>query len=144
MLDSGELASVVALPSPAAGAGFTYTVPGSERQLVAVVSFQLVTAVAVAARLVSLTLLGGDGVRIGRFASGFTQAASLTSVYTFAVGITAYGANDAASIGAPLPPLWLPDGGSLAVTIANVQAADQVSVVRVTVYQAPVRDDAGA
>lgn len=135
--------SVVAVPSPAAGGGFTYAVPGSERQLIACVSFQLVTAVAVANRLVVATLLGGDGVRIGRFSSGFTQAASLTTVYTFAVGVQSYGANDAANIGAPLAPLWLPDGGSLAVTLVNGQAADQVSVVRVTVYQYPSDDDDG-
>lgn len=130
----------VAVPNPAAGAGFTYSLPGSERTRVLAVCFQLVTAVAVAARRVSCDLIDGEGGILGRFSSGFTQAASLTTVYTFAVGVNAYGANDAAAIGAPLADLMLPGAGSAVVSIANVQAADQVSAVRVTVAQVPYRD----
>lgn len=138
----GEVStSVVTRPSPAAGGGFTYAPPEAVRFKVAAVSFQLVTAVAVATRLVSLDLLDGASNIIGRFSAGFTQSASKTSVYTFAAGINEYGANDAAAIGAPLPDLWLPDGSSIAVNVGAVQAADQVSAVVVTLRQYGIRPD---
>lgn len=133
--------SVVGRPDPAAGGGFTYALPFSERSLVAAVTFQLVTAAAAASRIVYLDLLDSGGVRIGRFSPGLNQTATHTTVYTFAVGLNAYGVADAASMGAPLPFLPLPDGCTVSVGITAVQAADQISGIRLTVLQAPVRDD---
>ena len=122
---------------PAAGGGFTYQQPGSERQLIALVAFRLVTSAAVANRLVTVAFKGGDGVVIGTFGAGFTQAASLTTDYTFGVGLNAYGANGAAAIGAPLPLLWFQDPISVVASVAAVDAGDQISNVRVTVIQVP-------
>lgn len=126
---------VAAPGQPAAGGGFTYKVPHSETQFVLAVCFKLVNAVAVAARLVTLTLLDGTGVPIAVASAGFTTASGVTSRFTFAVGITAYGANDAAAIGAPLPPVWLVSGQSVVAAIANANAADQLSDVRVSYAQ---------
>lgn len=134
-LIESDLSQVVTVSTPAAGAGVTFKYSGSEFWRVRAVCFQLVTSNAVANRIGYLDFLDGDGKRLGRFSSGYTQTASLTTVYTFGLGMNVYGANAAASIGAPLPELWLRKGCSLSVGVTAIDAGDQISAVRVTLDQ---------
>ena len=134
-LIESDLSQIVTVSSPAAGAGQTFKYAGSEFWRVRAVSFQLVTSATVANRIVYLDMLDGDGKRLGRFSSGYTQTASLTSVYTFGVGMNVYGANAAASIGAPLPDLWLRKGCELSIGVTAIDTTDQLSVIRVTLDQ---------
>ena len=134
-LIESDLSQIVTVDTPAAGAGQTFKYSGSEFWRVRAVSFQLVTSVTVASRIVYLDMLDGDGKRLGRFSSGYTQTASLTSVYTFGVGMNVYGANAAASIGAPLPDLWLRKGCELSIGVTAIDTTDQLSAIRVTLDQ---------
>lgn len=133
------LPDVVAPPRPAAGVGFTQQWAASGIVRVLAVGFTLVTAAAVAARLVSVTLEDDLGAALASVPAPFTQAASLTTRYTFGVGLVAFGAADAARIGTALPPLTMDGGMRLTVAIANVQGADQVSEARIAVEQQNVR-----
>jgi hypothetical protein len=126
-------------PSPAAGAGFRFTVPGTYVTMVQAISFRLVTAADVANRVAVVSFLDSNGTPYAPIAAPFTQAASLTTDYTFAVGIQQFGANNAANIGAGLPPLRLQAGISVAVSIVNVAATDQISQARLLLAQWPVR-----
>ena len=130
-----DYSQVVLVPSPAAGAGFTFTPSGRNFNRIRTVCFQVVTSSAVASRIVYLDVIDGGGSRLGRFSSGFTQTASLTTIYTFGLGMNVYGADAAASLGAPLAPLWLELGGRVTVGITAVDSSDQVSDVIVTLDQ---------
>lgn len=134
-LIQNQLSQVAYLDNPAAGAGFSSTYALSEFWMPRSLCFQLVTSSAVATRIVSLDIIDGAGRKMGRFSSGFTQTASLTTVYTFATDISVYGANAAASIGAPIPELWLHPGCKLQVNIAAVDTGDQVSAINLVVDQ---------
>lgn len=130
-----NLGQVVAIDTPAAGSELAYKYGQNEFWKPRCLSFQVVTSATVANRLVHLDLLDGAGNIIGRFSSGFTQSASLTTVYTFGVDLNVYGANAAASLGAPIPDLWLHPGCSLAIGVANIDTTDQISAVNLTVDQ---------
>lgn len=134
-LIQSDLSQVVAVQSPAAGAGFTVKVPQAEFWRPRALCFQMVTSATVASRIVYLDLIDGAGVKMGRFSSGFTQTASLTTVYTFGLYMNAYGANAAASIGAPIPELWLRPGCKLTVGVTAVDTTDQISAIDLTVDQ---------
>ena len=126
-------------PTPAVATGFAYTVPGTVDQLVVAVSFQLVTDGNAADRLVTFQFVDYDGTSYAPVAAPFTQAASLTTLYTFAVGIQQFGADDAAAIGCGIPPVKLPSGCGVKVTLGSVQVGDQVSAVALLLNQWPVR-----
>jgi hypothetical protein len=122
-------------PNPAVATGFTINVPASEYWLVRCLTFQLVSDANAASRIVFLDFVDAGANKIGRFSSGFTQTAGLTTQYTFSSDIAAYGANAAASIGAPTPNVWLYPGSKLTVGITAVQVGDQISNINLTVDQ---------
>jgi hypothetical protein len=130
-----QYGQIVAIPTPAVASGFSYTYSTSEYWLLRSLCFQMVTDANAANRIVSLDLIDGAGNKIGRYSSGFTQTATLTTVYTFALDIATYGANAAASIGAPTPEIWLHPGAKLTVNVAAVQAGDQISAINLAVDQ---------
>ena len=130
-----NLGQPVFIQAPAVASGFTYTYSVGEAWLLRSLSFQMVTDANAANRIVYLDIFEPGGLRIGRFSSGFTQTATLTTIYTFANDIAAYGANAAASIGAPTPNVWLHPGSKITVGVTNVQAGDQISTILLTVDQ---------
>jgi hypothetical protein len=131
--------AIIGRPSPAVSTGFTYACPGTVEQIVQAVTFKLVTDGNAANRIAVLSFNDQDGTTFAAIASPFTQAASLTTLYTFSVGTTQFGANDAANIGVPIPPFKLTVGLSLALTLTAKQVGDQVSDVRLAVQQFNVR-----
>lgn len=107
--------------------------------MVEAVSFTLVSDANAASRIVVFQFHDGSGTSYAPVAAPFVQTASHTSRYTFAVGIQQFGANDAANIGAGIPPVRLDVGYGITVTIAAKQATDQVSAVALLLSQWAVR-----
>lgn len=131
----GQLGQIVAVDSPAAGAGRSYTYSTSEYHMLRTLCFQVVTSSAVANRIVYLDLIDGAGNRIIRSSAGFTQTASLTTVYSFGTHLGAYGANAAASIGCGLPPVWLHPGAKFTIGVTAIDTGDQVSAINASYAQ---------
>lgn len=129
--------------SPAVATGFTRTFPGSEVTRVLSVSFVLVTDANAANRIVRVEYLNASGDVFAAVAAPFLQVASITTRYTFAVGLQTFGAASAAFMGGPLPDFVLMDGLAVRVAIAAVQAGDQLSGASLFVAQSTVRPDEG-
>lgn len=130
----------VGIPNPAAGGGLTYRLPGSERQRILAVTFQLVASADAGNRKPVLAYKDGGGVAFAAVGLPYSQTAGITTVYTFAVGLQMFGADDAANMGGPLPDLPLDVGESLVLTITNVDNTDAVTAVRLFVEQQHVRE----
>jgi len=125
--------------NPAVGGGFTEAMPGTFDTEVLACSFRLVTDGNAGSRNVVFQYLDQDAVAMFSVAAPYTQAASKTTDYTFAVDIQQFGANDAAHIGSPIPKLKLYVGLSVSVSITTVQVGDQVSRIRLGLARWPVR-----
>lgn len=131
----------VTIPNPAVGGGFTYRLPGSERQRILAVTFQLVASADVANRKPLLAYKDGGAGTFAAVGLPYVQTAGITSVYTFAVGLQQFGADDAANMGGPLPDLPLDVGETLVLTVTNVDDTDAVKSIRLFVEQQHVRDE---
>lgn len=129
----------VSVGSPAAGQGFTYSVPKSEIQVVRAVSFVLVNAAAAASRIPRVEFLTNNGDVFFVAASPFVTTTGKTARFNFAVGIQQFGADDAAQIGAAIPKFTLEDGAKIRVAVTAVNAADQISGVYLFVDQLGIR-----
>ena len=130
-----HLSKTQSVGNPAVASGFTINVPASEYWHIRCLCFTLTTDANAANRLVSVDLIDGGSNKIGRFSSGFTQSATLATLYTFSDDLAVYGANAALAIGAPLPEIWLYPGAKLTVNVGSVQAGDQISAINLTVDQ---------
>lgn len=130
---------VVSIGQPAAGAGFTYVLPGTCDTRVIAVSFRLVNFAAAGARIPIVSFQDQGGVSFAAVPAPFSAGNAITTDYTFAIGQNPVGANDAANIAGGIPDLTLPVGFKLALTLVNPNAGDQVSRIRVAVQQFPVR-----
>lgn len=127
------------VPTPAVATGWSFVDPGTMESVVVACSFRLVTDANAASRIVVFSFTDSQGTAIFPVASPFTQAASKTTDYTFAVGIQQFGANDAANIGCGIPALKLRSGLGISVSVTAVQVGDQISRVRLGLSQWPVR-----
>lgn len=132
---------IQALANPLVATGFSIPTSGAGEQTLEALTFTLVTDGNAANRIAVLKFLDPTGVSFAEIAASFTQAATLTSVYTFATGIQQFGANGAANIGVPVPPFKLDVSLSLSVSITNVQVGDQISKVRAAWLRWPTRPD---
>jgi hypothetical protein len=122
---------VVPVANPAAGGGFTYTVGGNYWERLAALAFTLVTDGNAATRQVLVEFQDGSGTGIASTAGGGTQILSLTRKYSFTPNQSAASGLVGTSLLAPLPTLFLQPGFKVVVSIANVQAGDQLSAIRV-------------
>ena len=118
------------ITSPAAGAGFTYTVGGEYWEMWEALTFTLVTDANAATRQVFLTIQDQDSVPLARIPAGGTQITGLTRVYSFVRGITTPQALVVDTFLSPLPDLILQTGWKVVVSISSVQVGDQVSLIR--------------
>ncbi len=130
-------AEPVALPTPAAGAALTYTVPGAVQMLVASVCFTYTASAAVATRYPYVEFLDQTGtpVAVSQVVNG--QAATVASIISFGVNVPAFGALSAARQGAGIPPILLSDGLRVRLSAVNIQAADTITLARLFVRQYP-------
>jgi hypothetical protein len=130
---------VVRGAAPAAGADWSFVVPAGHVYRVISLYASLVTAVAVANRVVQL--VASDGVAsFLTIAPAAVQAASLT--YGYAWWEHAPGALVGTGQAIPLVPLVLEAGWSLASSTTAIQAADQWGAPALHVIDTTVRDGA--
>lgn len=121
---------VLSVAKPAAGAGFTYTNDGSYWEMIDTVSCQIVTGGNAANRQPTLSILGGDGIALATLPSASVQTASLTWQYTWSTEFSNFNTVVATAVTAPLPAIFLQPTFSIALAIGAVDAADQVSNIR--------------
>lgn len=131
--------SIIARSNGVGNVAITYPVPGTVTEQILSVSFKIVVAGTDGARFPTLSYLDPDGTAFAAVAAPFSVGNAITSRYLFAMGINQFGANDAANIGAALPPFKLGVGSSLSLGVTAGTAGDAISEVRIVVAQWPVR-----
>jgi hypothetical protein len=132
---------VVALPSPAAGAALTETVPGAVQWEVVAVSFLFTASANAATRIPFVSFLDQAGVTFCKINTVATVTATIASQVTFAEHVAAFGANNGASIGNTLPRMRIQDGLRVQVSATAIDVADTITAARLYVRQYEVRPD---
>lgn len=126
--------------NPAAGANLDVAIPGNALWQLFSLSFIFTTAIAVANRNVTIQLSDG-AVTYLLCPAQFQQVASTTVGYQcFHAGYDLNGSPfGQAQVNLP-PNIWLPQGYHILTFISNIQAADQISSVRVHALEWLVRN----
>ena len=132
---------VVSLPSPAAGAALTVTVPGAVEWEVLAFSFLYTASANVATRIPFISFLDQAGVTFCKINTTATLVATNVSQVTFAAGAESFGANSAVSIGATMPQMRIQDGLRVQVSATLIDVADTITAARMYVCQYDVRPD---
>jgi len=116
----------IPIANPAAGAGFAFTPAADQPSKLRTLLFQLATSATAANRQVVAELLDLEGTVVFQAAAAAVQTAGTTNTYQVS---DAYGTPFTTGTlnGIGWPSMWLPPGWSVAVTVANEQAADQLS-----------------
>lgn len=131
---------VVPIPSPAAGADWSVTVPGGRQWRLAGGSFQLVTSATVASRYAPV-LFSIDGIPFFIAANNVATTASSTSVFVLQ---PAYSPDQGAQMGVyqpqDIPRGWLLPGTTIASNSIGLQAGDQYSAIQLVVEEAWMDD----
>lgn len=136
----GGQAEVVTVADPSAGADFSYTLPDGYNYEVRSIAYQLVTSAAAANRNPGVKVTDGSDVELGRsFTTGATTATK-TSQQNADIGFVGGGNSitDVAHIySVPFGASRLPAGWKIKSVVNNIQAADQISNVRLTLVKRP-------
>lgn len=117
------------IAQPGVALGVSRRIPGETFEQLMVVRFTLVADATVANRFVAVDVTDGDAVVVSRIASTTAVTAGLTARFTFAVGIGTVAAGGVNEQMLPLPEVPFPPGFTHAVSIASVQAGDQLSAI---------------
>lgn len=125
--------------TPAAGAPFTYRIPGTVDQEIVAISFTYTASSGAANRVPLIRFLDQGGTAFCEVGVPFTITASQHSRVTFGQYVNQFGANNSARMGAAIPSLRLGDGLSFQVTADAIAVADQISAVAFFVRQWPLR-----
>ena len=131
--------TVLAAPQPSVGSGFTVTVPESEYQTLLAVTFRIVTSAVVATRYPHVAVTDGSGIALIDVAAGYGVTASSTADYCFAYGLAEWDTASTSNASGPIPAFPLREGDSIVLSVANIDAGDQVSRIRVSLMQEHVR-----
>lgn len=137
---------IKAVASPAAGAGFAYPLTGSGIENVQAVAFRIVTSAAVANRFCILDVLDGDGAVVASSVAGAAIVASSTVTVSFWQAPAPLSGPNGGRLVVPLPDLILIGGLSLSVSVAAIDAGDQIDRIRVfteTFPSGPTGEPAG-
>jgi hypothetical protein len=132
---------VVSLPSPAAGAALTVTVPGAVQWEVVAVSFLLTASANAATRIPFISFLDPSGAIFCKINTVATVTATNTPQVTFAEHVAAFGANNGSSIGNTLPRMRIQDGLRVQISADAIDVADTITKARLYVRQFEVRPD---
>lgn len=132
---------VVPIPSPAAGSGATYTVPGAVQQDVISVSFLYTASANAATRIPFISFLDQAGVTFCKVNTAFTITANTVSQVTFGCDVDQFGANNSASMGSSIPGFRLVDGLRFQVSADAINVTDTITAIRMYVCQYDVRPD---
>jgi len=126
---------------PAAGANFARSLESQYATRVLAVNCQLVTGAAVANRWVELRFTDSDGGVWDRAGAGVFVLASSTVQLVWQIGRGsadfASGGADTTPIYAPLNDVFLAGSDQVRIVVGNIQAADQLSAIRLTVERFP-------
>lgn len=147
MNQNPNVAPMIIQPAnPAAGAGYTLTVPQlsglpetappSQYYKGELGSATLTTSATVATRTVNVTIKDNLGNTLFVAAAIATQAASLVQQYTLWFGDVPVADTSTAVGSSPviaLPRLWLPSGYQIVIGAASIQAGDQFSAISLLV-----------
>jgi hypothetical protein len=134
---------VVALPSPAAGAALTYTIPGAVQQTPVSIVFTYTASSNAANRFPRVRYLDWGGTPFFEAQSPYKLVATNVAVVSFAVDIAQFGADSAATMGGPIPALRLGDGLQIELSATNIDVTDTITLARMFVRQFNVRPDDG-
>jgi hypothetical protein len=126
---------VVTVPSPAAGAGFTYTNTGSQWQLIDSIAFRIVTDGNAANRQVKLVYANAEGVALATLPTASVQTATLTWDYTWSTDFDTFNTVVALAVTSPLLNIFLQPGFQIVVSVGAVQAGDQISRIKLYTEQ---------
>lgn len=126
----------IVVPSPLAGADWSFTVPGGSVWEPVAVRALFTTAVAVANRIATLVITDGSATLM-TLPNVEPQAASQVNSYTWAAGAspTAGAIGAVGAVCAGMPDLALPAGFTIAASTFAIQAADQWSAVTLFVVE---------
>lgn len=128
---------VLTIPNPAAGANFSITPNTRGNWLLWSLRMRFVTDANVANRHLVVTLDDGNG-EYYRMTAGSLQAASLDIVYAAApTWIATATVGTQGHLKWPQDGLWIPQGHTLASSIVNLQATDQISEIRGHLFEFP-------
>jgi hypothetical protein len=122
----------VTLPSPAAGAALTYTVPGSVQWEILSLSFTYTASGNAASRVPFVRFLDQSGTAFCDVATPYKLVASDVSRVTFGVGVV--------RIGAGIPAMRLEDGLRVQVSATLIDGSDTITLARLFVRQWDVRE----
>lgn len=125
--------------NPAAGAPFTYLVPGTVNQELVAVSFTYTASAAAANRIPLIRFLDQGGRAFCEVGVPFTITATNSSRVTFGETINEFGANNSARMGAGFPCMRLGDGLRWQVTADAIAAGDLITAVAFFARQWPIR-----
>lgn len=119
--------------APGAGANFTSALDAQYAYRLVGVLFTLTTSVAVANRYVTIEYLDGDAV--SDLADGPTvlQTAGSAQRYVGSIAQTASEWNTGTDVRFGLTPIYLRDGAQFKINVANIQAADTLTLIRFVV-----------
>jgi hypothetical protein len=132
---------VVSLPSPAAGAALTYTVPGAVELEVVAASFLFTASANAATRIPFISFLDAAGVTFCKINTAFTVTATIAPQVTFAEHVASFGANNSTSMGNTLPRMRIQDGLRVQISADAIDVADTITKARLYVRQYEVRPD---
>jgi hypothetical protein len=126
---------VVSLPSPAAGAALTTTVPGAVQWDVIAVSFLFTASANAATRIPFVSFLDQGGTTFAKINTAFNFTAANHGQVTFGRDVESFGANNALSVGAAIPHIRLLDGLRVQVSADAIDVADTITAARLYVCQ---------
>lgn len=116
--------------SPAAGSGFSFTVPGDELWRIMSLRTVFTASAAVATRVPKLLINDADGLEIIRIAANGTETANGSSLCQWLRTDGLDGVQGDGSFLMSLPRMFLQPGWQIAVTALNIQAADTFTAIR--------------
>lgn len=118
---------------PAAGANFSFTCQPYDRWRLVAARFTLTTDANVADRYVTIDYLDGTGTAVASDGAAVAVTAGTTSqVFTGSINRGTSEWNNASAVFFPLSGLWIEAGQVVKITVANIQAADQLDKIRFT------------
>lgn len=123
------------VPSPAAGAEWSFTLPSGYWWLLALGRAVLTTSAAVATRASGLQIANGDGTRFYATNPGATVAATLAQEVSYSAGGPQGPAGAAAVATIDVPEVILPGGWRVGSLTQALDVADQYSGVRLYLLQ---------
>jgi hypothetical protein len=129
-------------PVPEAGSSYTYTVTPWDRMRLVFCTFTLATDANAANRYVTIEYPGADGVSVvGDGAAVVVTANTIAQRYNALLNRGAGEWNTNTDVFFTLSGIWLEVGRTIVINIANVQAGDLLSKVRLTFDVTPVAGD---